>query len=410
MILNKILLVGNHTCGNRGDGAILRGLISEIRRQQPQACLTILSRFPESSAFLLNQPVEPDQLHRYRQRKATGFVSKVCKFLTNRLLSNLLYIKAKYPRFSAVLPLPKVFKAEINRIKDFDLVIQVGGSFFVDVYGAAQFDYALITLQSNIPYYILGHSVGPFQTKVTRKLAQFVFNQCQAFVLREEFSLTRLQQDHIEVSKVAISTDTAWLVDSASFKNEQNKQRVIAVTLRELTPFDRILGISQSEYEKAFVDLIDKLNEQGYLIRAFSTCTGIDGYPKDDRMVALRVQAQCQSPEKIEVIMDELNDEELGQAFSKCILTVGTRLHSAIISMNFGTPAFALNYEHKSAGIMHNLGLDELAQPISALVDGSLVAKVIKALSEIEVLQPKVYRAVLEEKEKARDTIKQLFS
>ena len=45
--------------------------------------------------------------------------------------------------------------------------------------------------------------------------------------------------------------------------------------------------------------------------------------------------------------MDELNDLEMGKILGACELTVGTRLHSAIISMNFATPAIAINYEHK---------------------------------------------------------------
>ena len=37
----KFLLIGNHTCGNRGDAAILRGLIAELEAQYPQAELTV---------------------------------------------------------------------------------------------------------------------------------------------------------------------------------------------------------------------------------------------------------------------------------------------------------------------------------------------------------------------------------
>jgi polysaccharide pyruvyl transferase WcaK-like protein len=62
--------------------------------------------------------------------------------------------------------------------------------------------------------------------------------------------------------------------------------------------------------------------------------------------------------------MDELNDLEMGKLLAACDLTVGTRLHSAIISMNFGTPAIAINYEHKSAGIMQQLGMPEMAVDI----------------------------------------------
>ncbi len=44
--------------------------------------------------------------------------------------------------------------------------------------------------------------------------------------------------------------------------------------------------------------------------------------------------------------MDELNDVEIKDPPPR-VPTIGTRLHSAIISMNFGTPAIAINYEHK---------------------------------------------------------------
>ena len=73
-------------------------------------------------------------------------------------------------------------------------------------------------------------------------------------------------------------------------------------------------------------------------------------------MVALNLRHLVNDPSRYHVVMDELNDLEMGKLLSACDLTVGTRLHSAIISMNFGTPAIAINYEHKSAGIMQQLG------------------------------------------------------
>lgn len=32
----KLLILGNHTCGNRGDSAIMRGLLDAIRQQAPE--------------------------------------------------------------------------------------------------------------------------------------------------------------------------------------------------------------------------------------------------------------------------------------------------------------------------------------------------------------------------------------
>ncbi len=101
---------------------------------------------------------------------------------------------------------------------------------------------------------------------------------------------------------------------------------------------------------------MNRLIADGYQVLALSTCTSIDRYNRDDRMVALRMAKYVNDSEHFHIAMDELNDVEIGKILASCVLTIGTRLHSAIISMNFGTPAIAINYEHKSAGIMQQLG------------------------------------------------------
>ena len=40
----KLLILGNHTCGNRGDSAILRGLLDAINILNPQAEVDVIDR------------------------------------------------------------------------------------------------------------------------------------------------------------------------------------------------------------------------------------------------------------------------------------------------------------------------------------------------------------------------------
>lgn len=80
---------------------------------------------------------------------------------------------------------------------------------------------------------------------------------------------------------------------------------------------------------------MNRVLDSGYQVLALSTCTGIDSYNKDDRMVALNLRNLVNDPSRYHVVMDELNDLEMGKLLSACDLTVGTRLHSAIISMNW---------------------------------------------------------------------------
>lgn len=152
----------------------------------------------------------------------------------------------------------------------------------------------------------------------------------------------------------------------------------------------------------AFANLINEITRSGKQVIAFSTCTGIDSYHNDDRMIALQMKDIVESPDKFHVIMDEFNDLELGELLSYCQLTIGTRLHSAIISMNFGTPAIAINYEHKSLGIMQQLGLPELAVTINELINGQLIVKYHNVMENITALELQVRNAVALEQDKGR--------
>ncbi|HAI9528802.1 TPA: colanic acid biosynthesis pyruvyl transferase WcaK [Escherichia coli] len=373
----KLLILGNHTCGNRGDSAILRGLLDAINILNPHAEVDVMSRYPVSSSWLLNRPVmgDPLFLQMKQHNSAAGVVGRVKKVL----------------------------------LSGYDAIIQVGGSFFVDLYGVPQFEHALCTFMAKKPLFMIGHSVGPFQDEQFNQLANYVFGHCDALILRESVSLDLMKRSNITTAKVEHGVDTAWLVDhhtedfTASYAVQHwldvaAQQKTVAITLRELAPFDKRLGTTQQAYEKAFAGVVNRILDEGYQVIALSTCTGIDSYNKDDRMVALNLRQHISDPARYHVVMDELNDLEMGKILGACELTVGTRLHSAIISMNFATPAIAINYEHKSAGIMQQLGLPEMAIDIRHLLDGSLQAMVADTLGQLPALNARLNEAVSRER------------
>ena len=271
------------------------------------------------------------------------------------------------------------------------------------MYGVAQYDNALCTLLAKRPLVLLGHSVGPFENALFYKISQTVFSRCDVLGLREKVSLELVKKEGLPLDHYIEGQDTAWLVppEPAQDISHFGPEPCIAITVRRLAPFDKRLGISQSAYEIAYASLCNHLINKGYRVIALSTCTGIDGYDKDDRMTAIAIKNHIEQQDKFDVVMDEPNDMELGRILAACKLTIGTRLHSAIISMNFGTPAFALNYEHKSLGIMQNLGLDELAIPLQSLTDGSLQQKVDDALNHIDELTQRVNQAINNERIRA---------
>ncbi|WP_034943049.1 colanic acid biosynthesis pyruvyl transferase WcaK [Erwinia oleae] len=399
----KILLVGNHTCGNRGDGAILRGIIDSLKLARNDLEIDVISRYPTSSGYLLQQDVMPDELF-LESKKTNKLIDKVKRRLMPKIM--MAHISGSGP-FKA-FAVPKYLQAFIDKLKQYDAVIQVGGSFFVDLYGPLQFEHCLCALLAKKPIYLIGHSVGPFQKERFNQIANFVFARVNSLVLRESVSLDMMKAAGITTAKVVSGADTAFLVrerhvaePSHNLVHWQKKiaeTKTVAITVRELAPFDKRLGVTQQEYEAAFGRVINAVIDRGYQVVAMSTCTGIDSYHKDDRMVAMMLRDHVAQKDRYHVIMDEFNDLELGILLGESHLTIGTRLHSAIISMNFGTPAVAINYEHKSLGVMNQLGLPDMASDVKSLMDGSIIAKVNGILDNYESVKQQVDLAVEQER------------
>lgn len=397
----RILVVGNHACANRGDAAILNGLISFLERDFSEVSIDVTSRHQVSSEYLLGRSFIVDEPHRYYDQLPggrNGLISKLARRIVPLVLA--WHVAGKWWRFA--VPIPKFHKGVIAKYSDYSFVIQVGGSFFVDLYGVTQYDAAACALLAGRRVYAIGHSVGPFSGMMYRYIASTVFKRLSALALRERVSAQYLEDVGLAQKDVEFTGDTAWLVPVTV--SASAKKKVVAFTFRSLAPFDRRLGVSQEQYELAFAECISSIMDLGYSVLAVSTCTPLENYSKDDRIVALRIKRRLGNPEGFGVLMDEVNDSELGLVLSECTLTVGTRLHSAIISMNFGTPAIAINYEHKSAGIMEQLGLPELSASLQDLIQGRLTSHIVALLSDPSIVS-RVSDAVKREREFARNTI-----
>ncbi|MFQ1139052.1 colanic acid biosynthesis pyruvyl transferase WcaK [Klebsiella pneumoniae] len=390
----KLLLVGNHTCGNRGDAAILRGLLDTLRTLDANLEIDILSRYSKSSEYLLEETIIQDPLFDKTIKKKAGALSTIINKAKNKCLPLVLISHIKKKGVLKAFPLPQHIREFTQKLKEYDAVIQVGGSFFVDLYGVSQFEHILCALLANKKIYLIGHSVGPFEGKNFNRVAKYSFSHVELVQLRERVSYDIMVKYGFDMKNVSLSVDTAFLVGQNPDESNNymihywskliSGKKTIAITVRKLAPFDKRLGVTQDQYESAFAKIIDHYIDLGYQIIAFSTCTGIESYNNDDRIVGLSIKKLVQNKENYHVVMDELNDLQLGTLFQQCMLTIGTRLHSAIISMNFGTPAIAFNYEHKSRGVMNELDMEFLSSDINELITGSVVDKIDHVLENNE--------------------------
>ncbi|HCI6138566.1 TPA: colanic acid biosynthesis pyruvyl transferase WcaK, partial [Klebsiella variicola subsp. variicola] len=410
-------LVGNHTCGNRGDGAILRGLLDSLRKDENSIQVDILSRYAVSSEYLLGESIIQDVLYSSRTKNSGGLFRKFQNKIKNSLLPQVLLSHARGKGILRYYPLPPQVNQFIRQLHDYDAVIQVGGSFFVDLYGSGQFEHILCSVIAKKPIYLLGHSVGPFENKSFREIAKYAFEQANEIVLREEVSRSLMLKDSFNMKNVIMGVDTAFLVRTDICPNDYmvqhwlnviNQNKTVAITVRRLAPFDKRLGVTQDEYEQSIADVIDHLISLGYQVIAFSTCTGIESYHNDDRMVALSISKKVKKSSSFYIVMDELNDVQLGSLLSQCEFTIGTRLHSAIISINFGTPAIAINYEHKSLGVMQGLKMDGLSASIKDLISGNIKTHINYLISNYDTINFELQSKVQETREIGHEIVSKI--
>jgi len=410
----KIFITGNATCANRGDAAILRGLLHELQLQYPNSELVFTSRFPEGSSYLLGTNIERDILYDINKLSGSRFKRLRDKIFRNIRFDYLLnYVK--YAWFRSIFPLPKVYEEPIRFLKQFDCLIQVGGSFFIDFYGKNQYEWLMISKLINIPVYLVGHSLGPFVLNDVNKMASFLFPTAKKIYLREASSYEFLETLDQKLDNVCLGSDTAWVMPDAKpsavadVELQGTSKPIIGLTVRGLAPFDKRLGISQDEYEAKIVVLLNELVESGYHIACLSMCTGLDGYVKDDRIVGLRIKKQLKQPEEMTVLMHEYNDLELGYILQKCQLLIGTRLHSVILSLRYSTPAIAIFYEHKSEGVLRQLGLEDWSFYIHDVGEDKMKDKIYQILENTKAAKLRTDEAVIKEQTNCKKMIEELF-
>jgi colanic acid/amylovoran biosynthesis protein len=100
---------------------------------------------------------------------------------------------------------------------------------------------------------------------------------------------------------------------------------------------------------------IDRLIVGGYQVVLVPQVTS-PYLADDDRLVEKRIVDYCvQDPVRID---ESMTCHEVAMLYRSCEYVVGTRFHSVIFSLAALVPCIAIEYEHKTRGIMSDLGLE----------------------------------------------------
>lgn len=411
--MKRILIIGNHTCANRGDAAILRGLITGLENHISSNQIDVMSRYIMAGQYILERKMIDDFV--FNEKNKFNFLKRV----KNRLSYELILLSFIYPISKRFI---SFFFSDAQRkfcrlIENYESIIQVGGSFFIDLYGIGQFENLLLSLYKNKDIVLVGHSLGPFKSKIFKRYSKKILPKINKIFVRDTESMQILEKEDLISANITLGSDTAWLIETDKNNNVLdctlqpifNDNKVVAITLRNLAPFNSKLNISQEDYENIYIEIIEKLIKLKYKIICISMCTGLDRYNNDDRMIGLKIKNKLSEPDEMFVLMNEYTDVEIGNILSHCHLLIGTRLHSVILSLLYNTPALAITYEHKSKGILEKLNIPDYCFTINDMQLEHFEHKVIDILNRQSFHKNKIKNQVNNEIDHAWLMINQFF-
>ena len=328
---DTVALCGAYGRGNEGDEAILRAILQEIREQDPDVPVCVVSRNPAETR--LTHRV--DAIHTFHL-PAFARLSRRCR----------LYLNG-------------------------------GGSLIQDVTSRRSLWFYLYTLwqskRQKIPVVMYGCGIGPVLHRADRRLAGRVISRnVDVITLRETDSLQELEDLKVSGPEIIPAADPSLTLkfrDKAAAEGVARSAgldpagKYAAFLLRPWPGFD--------EKVSAFARAADRLCREDGLTAVFLTVDRGKDLPAVRQVMRL-MEEPALLPE------GKLSGEELSDILSYCQAAVSMRLHGLIFAAGRGTPLVGVVYDPKVQAFLRYIGQDR-ALDLSEVTEERLVAAVREA-------------------------------
>ena len=393
---------------NKGDAALLSVLIADIRRQFKKADITILTLDNVVEAY---EGVNQQPAFMYY---AYAPQNKVLKMLNSAFILVATSLWAWMYRLTGrKLPLPARLRTVAEVYAEADLVIPVGGGYLRSSKSWVTFISLLLMVHPLYFAYVLRkptvlytQSIGPFFRGVEMRLMRWILPKMRLIILREEKSRRLLE--HLGVTQnVVRSVDSGFLFtadEPANVRGQFNipaDRMLVGVTVRKW-----LSGAAQEQYESAVAAVLDHAISTYNADVVFIPQVTATQHNDDDRQASRDVFARMRHQEHAHVVTESPDHYAIKAMYNDLDMIVGTRFHSVIFSLTSGVPALAVEYEHKTSGIMEDLGLGNWVVRIEDATADSLIAKFDEMVANRDAYKATLHQVLPPYLEKARDAIR----
>lgn len=380
-----IIISHVYSRANKGDAVLTSVLIADLKRQFPQARLTILALQPDTHELKFEGVPEKAGFMSYVLHNSYHPLLKLLRALYMISATFLWAVWLRSTGYRLWLPLKLREIAELYAATD--LIVPVGGGHIRSQKGIMGLFNVPLLLHPLLFAYILhkptilySQSIGPFRNVFEEKIVAFTLKRMTLILLREDTSMKLLDS-------LGVRDNTLRAIDSGFLHTSKH---TLNLRKRYDIPTDRVVvgvtvrawlkGEEQTRYEKAVAKTLDTiLNRFPAHVIFIPQVTASKG--DDDRMVSRRVYELMKHKHAASVIETEPDHHEIKALYDNLDLLLGTRFHSVIFSLTSYVPVVAIEYEHKTSGIMRDLDLEQWVVKIED-VTASKLTSLMKRLFE----------------------------
>lgn len=407
-MVKNIVISHVYSSANKGDAALVSVLIDDLKQAFPNAAITILTLEPSQSGVFEGAAEKASFMHHAlnRHKNPLAKLGYALYMMTATLASAFLF---RY--FGERFYLPEYLREVMNIYQRADLIVPVGGGYIRSRKGWLNRWNIPLVLHPLLVGSILGkptvlysQSVGPFQNRFEEFLVGFVLRRMSLILLREDISVQLLASLGV-IKNVTRAIDSGFLLRSDK-KIALRKQYAIPVKklLIGVTVRSWLEGEAQAAYEKAVARALDTcVAQDNARIIFIPQVTAAKG--DDDRVVSWRVRQLMKHAKAATVIDDELDHHQIKAVYDGLDILLGTRFHSVIFSLTSYVPVVAIEYEHKTSGIMRDLLLEEWVVKIEDVTAQGLVDMLQKIIRKQTSYRTHLRKHVPPYLRKARQTI-----
>ncbi len=388
MMQRNILITHVYSSDNKGDAALTSVLIDDLNRAFPGANITILRLEPVPKGSYFEGIPERASFMSYALNRYRHPLVKLAYAIYMMVITLVAAFWLR--RTGRHLRLPSHLREVADLYEQADLVVPVGGGYIRSRKGLFNRLNIPLLLHPLLfgsllgkPTVLYSQSVGPFQNRLEELMVGYVLRRMTLVLLREDTSLALLASLGV-THNVSRAIDSGFLLrsrdalDVRSCYNIPSDKLLVGVTVRSW-----LKGSAQTNYEIAIAKSLDVIIASSNAHIIFITqVTASKG--DDDRIVSQRVLHRMHNTQHATLMNDAPDHHRIKAIYDGLDILLGTRFHSVIFSLTSYVPVVAIEYEHKTSGIMRDLRLEGWVMRIEDVTEHDLTHRLLRLIHDQE--------------------------